>query len=213
MNNTLLAFAAIAFFSLPTFAVDGVILINQATVESSGGFPYRITQPGSYKLSGNLVAPLDQSAILITASYVTLDLDGFNVTCTFDTHLHNEFINCIGDGGQGLGAPYASVRNGTVTATQTGGTFSAPAPQVDAIGFFYSTALTVEDLRIVVNATAFTTAAIDAPSMSIIRHNVLAGQGGFNMQCPGLIEGNINSGSGGANGSSDCVFVNNVGIF
>jgi hypothetical protein len=45
---------AALMFSAPAFAVDGVVLINQSTVMAAGGFPYKITQPGSYKLSGNL---------------------------------------------------------------------------------------------------------------------------------------------------------------
>ncbi len=35
-------------------AVDGVLEINQTIVMAAGGFPYSITQPGSYILTGNL---------------------------------------------------------------------------------------------------------------------------------------------------------------
>jgi hypothetical protein len=49
--------------SIPAFAVDGATLINQASVMAAGGFPYKITQPGSYKLSGNLVVPAGTSEI------------------------------------------------------------------------------------------------------------------------------------------------------
>jgi hypothetical protein len=60
--------------------VDGVVLINQSTVTTAGGFPYRITQPGSYKLSGNLTVPdANTTAILITADNVTIDLNGFGI--------------------------------------------------------------------------------------------------------------------------------------
>jgi hypothetical protein len=62
------------------FAVDGVTLINQSTVMAAGGFPYKITQPGSYKLSGNLDASqVTVDAIQITVSNVTLDLNGFSI--------------------------------------------------------------------------------------------------------------------------------------
>ena len=73
-------FAAIVLL-LPAYlaAVDGVVLINQSTVMAAGGFPYTITQPGSYKLSGNLVAPAGVNGIVIAASNVTLDLNGFTV--------------------------------------------------------------------------------------------------------------------------------------
>ena len=76
------------------YAVDGVILIDQVhalagniTPGDTPGFPVTITQPGSYKLSGNLtVADANTTAIRIAADYVTLDLNGFSiigpVTCT-----------------------------------------------------------------------------------------------------------------------------------
>jgi parallel beta-helix repeat protein len=55
-------------------------------VLAAGGFPYKITQPGSYKLSGNLVVPTGADGIDINVSNVTIDLNGFTisgpVTCT-----------------------------------------------------------------------------------------------------------------------------------
>lgn len=61
------------------WADDGVIEINQASVEASGGFPYTITEPGSYVLTSNLtVDGGDADGILIqTDDGVTLDLNGF----------------------------------------------------------------------------------------------------------------------------------------
>ena len=52
MTKTLLLAGALLASS--AFAVDGVVLINQSTVTAAGGFPYSITQSGSYRLSGNL---------------------------------------------------------------------------------------------------------------------------------------------------------------
>lgn len=44
------------------------------------GFPVTISQPGSYRLSGNLTVPdLNITAIHITADHVTLDLNGFSI--------------------------------------------------------------------------------------------------------------------------------------
>jgi hypothetical protein len=77
---------AALLFSAPAFAIDGQILINQSTVMAAGGFPYTITQPGSYKLSGNLVVTGNTDGIVIDADNVTIDLNGFTisgpVTCT-----------------------------------------------------------------------------------------------------------------------------------
>jgi len=64
-------FAVIATILVPAaLAVDGTVLINQATVLAAGGFPYRITQSGSYRLSGNLLADPNKQAIEIAANQV-----------------------------------------------------------------------------------------------------------------------------------------------
>lgn len=68
--------------STTAFAVDGITLINQATVNAAGGFPYAITQSGSYRLAGNLVVPnTAANGIVISADDVSLDLNGFLITC------------------------------------------------------------------------------------------------------------------------------------
>lgn len=69
-------------------AVDGVVLIDQnralaggITPGDSPGFPISITQPGSYRLSGNItVAANVINGIVISANNVTLDLNGFHVS-------------------------------------------------------------------------------------------------------------------------------------
>ncbi|OYU99586.1 MAG: hypothetical protein CFE45_12390 [Burkholderiales bacterium PBB5] len=43
------------------------------------GYPITLSQPGSYKLTGNLVVPAGTSGIEITAPHVTLDLNGFAI--------------------------------------------------------------------------------------------------------------------------------------
>ena len=55
----------------PAFIPEGV---------ASGGFPYKIANPGSYRSSGNLVVKAaDTTAINIDASNVTIDLNGFSI--------------------------------------------------------------------------------------------------------------------------------------
>ena len=80
MNKRVLILLAIAILPVCAFAVDGVTLINQSTVMAAGGFPYVISQPGSYKLAGNLMVPSGQNGIQISVSRVTLDLNGFSIT-------------------------------------------------------------------------------------------------------------------------------------
>lgn len=77
-NQALLLVVALAV-SLPAWAVDGVVLINQSTVIAAGGFPYKITQPGSYKLTGNLTPPAGVNGIDMLVDNVTLDLNGFSI--------------------------------------------------------------------------------------------------------------------------------------
>src|SRR6266436_5972961 len=69
------------------YAVDGVVLIDQnhalagnITPGDAPGFPVTISQPGSYRLTGNLVVPdVNTTAIQITADFVTVDLNGFSI--------------------------------------------------------------------------------------------------------------------------------------
>lgn len=96
------------------FAADGQVLINQATVMAAGGFPYKIAQPGSYKLSGNLTVPdANTTAILVNADHVTLDLNGFGI--------FGKTICVNGLGVTGFGSPVLSCTNtGTGNGIEVG---------------------------------------------------------------------------------------------
>ncbi len=73
----------VAFVCPAIRAAAGVIEINQAIVEADGGFPYVISEPGSYILTGNLSVPDgDTTAIEVRADDVTLDLNGFTIQCS-----------------------------------------------------------------------------------------------------------------------------------
>jgi len=100
------------------FAVDGQVLINQSTVMAAGGFPYRITQPGSYKLSGNLVVPADTDGIDVYASNVTVDLNGFTISHPIICSGSGPSLSCpftgVASGINSLGYG-TTVRNGSVT--------------------------------------------------------------------------------------------------
>jgi Right handed beta helix region len=103
------------------FGVDGVILIDQShalagnvTPGDAPGFPVTISQPGSYKLSGNLTLPnTNTTAIEIAASRVTIDLNGLAIVgpnnCAFSP--------CSGSG-YGIRTTAESfnvtIRNGTI---------------------------------------------------------------------------------------------------
>jgi parallel beta-helix repeat protein len=80
MRKTVFVMLAMALVPFCAFAVDGVVLINQSTVMAAGGFPYVISQAGSYRLSGNLTVPdANTTAISVNADNVTIDLNGFSI--------------------------------------------------------------------------------------------------------------------------------------
>lgn len=77
--------SAIANMVTPV-AVAGVVEIDQAKVMAgfitpgdTPGFPATISQPGSYRLTGNLNVPNGVSGIALAASGITLDLGGFGI--------------------------------------------------------------------------------------------------------------------------------------
>lgn len=112
------AFAMFGGLGAVAHAVDGTFLISQNLVNASGGFPYTINQPGSYRLSSNLTVP-DQNtnAINITADNVTLDLNGFSiigpVVCTGAPPTCSP-ANASGIGVNASGRTNVTVMNGTV---------------------------------------------------------------------------------------------------
>ena len=91
MKKTVFVILAMALVPFGAFAVDGVVLINQATVMAAGNFPYTISAAGSYKLSSNLNVPSGVDGIKIAASNVTLDLNGFSIA-NVDPNNSNNFL-------------------------------------------------------------------------------------------------------------------------
>jgi hypothetical protein len=84
-----LALLSLAAISQPSHAAEGVREVNQACAEGDGcfdgdtpGFPVTITTPGSYRLTSDLFvssASVLTDGIRVLASYVTLDLAGFEI--------------------------------------------------------------------------------------------------------------------------------------
>lgn len=106
-------------------AVDGVFLITQNLVNASGGFPYTISQPGSYRLASNLTVPdANTTAILVVTDNVTVDLNGFSimgpVVCT-GTPATCSPANGVGSGVEASGARNVTVMNGTVRGMSRSG--------------------------------------------------------------------------------------------
>ncbi len=87
MKNAFRVALALLLLAAPAEAVDGVIEINEARVAAGGitpgdtpGYPVLLSQPGSYRLTGNLVASGATDALQISANDVELDLNGFAVS-------------------------------------------------------------------------------------------------------------------------------------
>jgi len=120
--------------AMPTWAVDGVILIDQnkatagnVTPGDTPGFPVTLSLPGSYRLAGNLTVPdANTNAIIIAADHVTLDLNGFAILGPTDC---SGGIQHCANTGSGMGISTdtdrlnITIRNGTVKGMGRRGVF------------------------------------------------------------------------------------------
>lgn len=89
----------------PRIAINGV---NTPGDNDSTPSLYKITQPGSYYLTGNVTGVINKSGIEIAASNVTLDLNGFElVGVTGTASVHGIYATPTG-------LANVSVRNGSV---------------------------------------------------------------------------------------------------
>jgi hypothetical protein len=87
-------------------------LINPANISS---FPYTITKPGSYLLTGNLnVTTTGTNAININVSGVTLDLNGFSITGPMSCTSGSCSPNTV-SGGVISNYPDTTIRNGHIS--------------------------------------------------------------------------------------------------
>jgi parallel beta-helix repeat protein len=105
--------AAVLAWAASAGAVDGTIEINQAKVLAGSGFPYVIsTANTSYRLTSSLtVSSTTADAIDVTASHVTIDLNGFSIVGAGGSTNTSDGIN-------GSTAGALTVENGTVTSFQ-----------------------------------------------------------------------------------------------
>ena len=155
----------------PAGAGDGVMEINQARalagaitgslVDDPPGFPVRITQPGSYRLTGNLTVPDgNTTAISIgtTAKQVTIDLNGFAIVGPNQVILGSP-PTCTAGGAGGIGrgvdsaAGWTVVRNGYVRGMGQDGVYVQGPGRIEGviatdncgIGLIVGTASTIVD--------------------------------------------------------------------
>lgn len=170
MNKTGILVLAMALLPACAFAVDGVVLINQATVTAAGGFPYAISTSGSYKLSGNLLVPNGVNGIQISVSSVTLDLNGFSITSA-DTSGSTSLLQIAG-----------AVRSITV---RSGVLSCASCTQIDNTqgGTFQSAGTVFEDLTLLQSSGG---GGFDFGRSVILRRVSFPGSG-VSVSCPALV--------------------------
>lgn len=85
--------------------------INSVNTPGDGSTVYRITQPGSYYLTGNLTGEPNKHGIIVASSNVTIDLNGFRLfgdAASWDGIINATSVNAV------------TVRNGTVSGWNNG---------------------------------------------------------------------------------------------
>lgn len=179
MKNVVLAITSFVLACGYALAQNGPIQINQDTIAATGlgrstsGFPYLITQPGSYQLTGNLTVPAGVNGIGISASNVTLDLNGFNITLLGSNTSSAYAIFSIGN------PTMNTVRNGTIVGPGSLG----PAVYLSTGS---SSGMRVENLM--VSGFIF---SIQVDTNFIVRQNIATGQ--ITGQCPGIMTENVST--------------------
>lgn len=137
-----LALLALASFATSAFG-QGYVEINQAVVDSGGGFPYTISQPGYYLFTGNVTKTAGDgnvAAIEITTSDVTVDLGGYVLSgpgiCS--RNASNGTVTCVGHvPGTGIqesgGNSNIQLRNGSIRGFFNGISATATGTVVEAM--------------------------------------------------------------------------------
>lgn len=216
-------------------ADDGVIEINQAralaggvTPGDSAGFPVTLSQAGSYRLTGNLIAPDANTSVIVVGTHaVTIDLGGFEIrgpgTCLDNNTTPGCIVAGSGTGIHANGNRSLTVRNGTVRGHGAMGIFLYFFGRVENVnvygngtyGIFCSAYCTIEGNGVRANQSI----GIFISTGGIVRNNLVSYNGtastpqvGIDADT-GLVEHNVvesNQGVGIAAASGCRVHANEV---
>lgn len=229
-------------FATNAFAVDGTILIDQTRALAgnvspgdSPGFPVTIGRPGSYRLSGNLDVPAGAAGIVLFASGVTIDLNGFQIrgsgTGTGIAALQSRQAIVVRNGsvtnfergidlkGVGSAVHDVTVFGNTSTGIELGGAATASGNRVfsNQIGIRADSASIVTGNVLTFNSFL----GVRAATGTVIRGNTIflngqgANGGGLEVTCPSLISHNAflnNSGQDIVELLQGCTTVDNGNI-
>jgi hypothetical protein len=178
------------------------VLINQSTVMAAGGFPYVISQAGSYKLSGNLTVPdANTTAIQVTADNVTIDFNGFSILGPL-VCVGTPVTSCNPAPGIGIGifgnvSRNVTVVNGTVRGLGGDGIKLGPDAYVEKMHVLSNGGTGINFLvsGIAIGNTVVGNqgGGIAALSSSIVNGNRVIGNGftGIILNCPAVVIGNV----------------------
>lgn len=164
-------------YATPAAAVDGVVLITQSsalagnvTPGDTEGFPVSISRTGSYRLAGNLQVTADKNGIEVTATEVSIDLNGFR--------MDGAGVALTGIGGYQRSL---TVRNGTLRAFRGHGISTRGA------------LLIVEDMRISENGGSGVYTDTANSVSARIESSTIFGNAGNGISCSQSchVEGNI----------------------
>jgi parallel beta-helix repeat protein len=211
----------------PALAVDGVLEINQACAVNTGcfsgdaaGLPVTITAAGSYRLTGNLTVPDENTdGITVSANDVGIDLNNFAiigpVTCTSGAPLTCSHASGMGSGIERTSSSVrgTSVKNGSITGMGNYGVYLGHQAEVTNLrvrwnrldGVFVGTSSTVSGNKARSNGDT----GISAGSGSTVSGNTAydSGDEGIQVDTGSMVSGNaarINGGDGiqGSSGST-----------
>jgi hypothetical protein len=205
-------FVLLGWVGLASAAVSkdaGVVLINQSEAVGGGitscdtpGFPITICTSGSYRLSGDLTVPTGVEGIEITASNVSLDLNGFTILlpasgstpsiCSIKAIGSLSLIriqNGILSGGD-CGIQLGSASNSQVSDV----TIQTNVVVAGASGITIGPSSRVQDNRVTFPCVSCPLSAIgiQASGNAVIRGNsVTQAEFGIEVQCPAVVVENV----------------------
>jgi hypothetical protein len=188
-------------------SASGVMTIDQGRAEAGGvtagdaaGFPITISQPGSYRLMGNLMlTDPNVNAIEITADNVTLDLNGFSIATPVTCSGVGAAFNCSVVGQQGHGIysinrSYTTVRNGQVRGFRSGVLLglSAVVEGLTVQHAWVSGITASHNSTIAGNTIALVGVGVDLTGGGVVRNNSISGTrgAGISTSTGSLIVGN-----------------------
>jgi hypothetical protein len=154
--------ATLATLALAATAQAQVITIDQAkamagnvTPGDTPGFPVTLSQPGSYRLAGNLRVPEGVHGVVIGARNVTLDLNGFTLSGPRCGPARCNIGPGTGSNGTGVYVeqPLARLLNGSIDAFNGSGVRAEASAQSLAIDQMTLSRNGVDGATLVANST------------------------------------------------------------